>query len=238
MSINIIAAVDAGWSSLVARRAHNPKVVGSNPAPATSFPAMDLSISDTGSECYDLVITGFFVIWTFEISSFDDVVLGFRPFFVFRGVTLATLESKLEQMLIAPVEALGHSLWGIEFIQAGKHSVLRVYIDNEKGIFIDDCADVSRQVSAVLDVEDPISTEYTLEVSSPGVDRPLFNAAQYALYIGETVKVQLTMPVAGSRNLKGTVKGVEGQMLTLTVDGNELIIALDNIRKGNLIAKF
>ncbi|KIO37639.1 MULTISPECIES: ribosome maturation factor RimP [Shewanella] len=151
---------------------------------------------------------------------------------------MATLESKLEQMLIAPVEALGHSLWGLEYVQAGKHSVLRVYIDNENGIFIDDCADVSRQISAVLDVEDPISTEYTLEVSSPGVDRPLFTAEQYARYLGETVKVQLTMPVAGSRNLKGTVAGVEGQMLTLTVDGNELIIALDNIRKGNLIAKF
>ncbi|ASJ98582.1 MULTISPECIES: ribosome maturation factor RimP [Shewanella] len=151
---------------------------------------------------------------------------------------MATLESKLEQMLIAPVEALGHSLWGLEYVQAGKHSVLRVYIDNENGIFIDDCADVSRQISAVLDVEDPISNEYTLEVSSPGVDRPLFTAEQYAQYTGETVKVQLTMPVAGSRNLKGTVTGVEGQMLTLTVDGNELIIALDNIRKGNLIAKF
>jgi len=161
------------------------------------------------------------------------------PFFVFRGIaTLATLESKLEQMLTAPVEALGHSLWGIDYVQAGKHSILRVYIDNENGIFIEDCADVSRQVSAVLDVEDPISTEYTLEVSSPGVDRPLFNAAQYERYMGETVKVQLTMPVAGSRNLKGTVTGVEGQMLTLTVDGNALIIALDNIRKGNLIAKF
>lgn len=141
-------------------------------------------------------------------------------------------------MLKAPVEALGHELWGLEYIQAGKHSILRLYIDNEKGIFIEDCAETSRQVSAVMDVEDPISTEYTLEVSSPGVDRPLFTAEQYQLYVGETVKVQVTMPVAGSRNLKGTVIGVEGQMLTLSVDGNELIIALDNIRKGNLIAKF
>ncbi|MGS0727383.1 ribosome maturation factor RimP, partial [Shewanella sp. 0m-11] len=109
---------------------------------------------------------------------------------------------------------------------------------NEKGIFIEDCAEASRQVSAVLDVEDPITSEYTLEVSSPGVDRPLFTAEQYKAYIGETVKVQLTMPVAGSRNLKGTVTGVDGQMLNLSVDGNELIVALDNIRKGNLIAKF
>lgn len=141
-------------------------------------------------------------------------------------------------MLKAPVEALGHKLWGLEYIQAGKHSILRLYIDNEKGIFIEDCAEASRQVSAVMDVEDPISTEYTLEVSSPGVDRPLFTAEQYQAYIGETVKVQLTMPVAGSRNLKGTVTGVDGQMLNLSVDGNELIVALDNIRKGNLIAKF
>ncbi|GIU16793.1 ribosome maturation factor RimP [Shewanella schlegeliana] len=151
---------------------------------------------------------------------------------------MATLERKLVEMLKAPVEALGHQLWGLEYIQAGKHSILRLYIDNEKGIFIEDCAETSRQVSAVMDVEDPISTEYTLEVSSPGVDRPLFTAEQYKAYIGETVKVQLTMPVAGSRNLKGTVTGVDGQMLNLSVDGNELIVALDNIRKGNLIAKF
>ncbi|GIU43617.1 ribosome maturation factor RimP [Shewanella sairae] len=151
---------------------------------------------------------------------------------------MATLERKLVELLKAPVEALGHQLWGLEYIQAGKHSILRLYIDNEKGIFIEDCAETSRQVSAVMDVEDPISTEYTLEVSSPGVDRPLFTAEQYQAYIGETVKVQLTMPVAGSRNLKGTVTGVDGQMLNLSVDGNELTVALDNIRKGNLIAKF
>ncbi|ABZ77696.1 protein of unknown function DUF150 [Shewanella halifaxensis HAW-EB4] len=151
---------------------------------------------------------------------------------------MATLERKLVEMLKAPVEALGHQLWGLEYIQAGKHSILRLYIDNEKGIFIEDCAEASRQVSAVLDVEDPITSEYTLEVSSPGVERLLFTAEQYKAYIGETVKVQLTMPVAGSRNLKGTVTGVDGQMLNLSVDGNELIVALDNIRKGNLIAKF
>ncbi|NRB23179.1 ribosome maturation factor RimP [Shewanella sp.] len=151
---------------------------------------------------------------------------------------MATIEKKLEEMLTSPVEALGHRLWGLEYIQAGKHSILRVYIDNDKGIFIEDCAETSRQISAVLDVEDPISTEFTLEVSSPGVDRPLFSSEQYGSYIGETVKIQLTMPVAGSRNLKGTVIGVEGQTLTLSVDGNELIIALDNIRRGNLIAKF
>ncbi len=141
-------------------------------------------------------------------------------------------------MLTVPVEALGFQLWGIEYVQAGNHSVLRVFIDGENGINIEDCANVSRQVSAVLDVEDPISTEYTLEVSSPGVDRPLFTAEQYASYIGEDVKLQLTMPVAGSRNLKGAITQVDGQMLSVKVNGKELVVALDNIRKGNIIAKF
>lgn len=141
-------------------------------------------------------------------------------------------------MLKVPVEALGFQLWGIEYVQAGNHSVLRVFIDSENGINIEDCANVSRQVSAVLDVEDPISTEYTLEVSSPGVDRPLFTAEQYASYIGEDVKLQLTMPVAGSRNLKGAITQVDGQMLSVKVNGKELVVALDNIRKGNIIAKF
>lgn len=141
-------------------------------------------------------------------------------------------------MLTVPVEALGFQLWGIEYVQAGNHSVLRVFIDGENGINIEDCANVSRQVSAVLDVEDPISTEYTLEVSSPGVDRPLFTAEQYVSYIGEDVKLQLTMPVAGSRNLKGAITQVDGQMLSVKVNGKELVVALDNIRKGNIIAKF
>jgi ribosome maturation factor RimP len=151
---------------------------------------------------------------------------------------LATLESRLAEMLKVPVEALGFQLWGIEYVQAGKHSTLRVFIDGENGINIEDCANASRQVSAVLDVEDPIPTEYTLEVSSPGVDRPLFTAEQYAAYVGEDAKVQLTMPVAGSRNLKGAITKVEGQMLSLNVNGKELVVALDNIRKGNVIAKF
>ncbi len=162
----------------------------------------------------------------------------FSPFLFFRESILATLEFRLAEMLKVPVEALGFQLWGIEYVQAGKHSTLRVFIDGENGINIEDCASASRQVSAVLDVEDPIPTEYTLEVSSPGVDRPLFTAEQYAGYVGEDVKLQLTMPVDGSRNLKGAITKVDGQMLSLKANGKELVVALDNIRKGNLIAKF
>ncbi|NAU77957.1 ribosome maturation factor RimP, partial [Klebsiella pneumoniae] len=86
---------------------------------------------------------------------------------------MSTLEQKLTAMVSAPVEALGFEFVGLEFIR-GRVSTLRIYIDSEEGITVDDCADVSHQVSAVLDVEDPIQTFYNLEISSPGLERPLF----------------------------------------------------------------
>merc|ERR1711916_184587 len=107
-----------------------------------------------------------------------------RPFFRFWRFALAKLEEKLTEMLEPGVEALGFELVGIEFVRAGKHSILRVYIDHENGISVDNCADVSHQVSAILDVEDPIATEYALEVSSPGMDRPLFTIEHFAQVVG------------------------------------------------------
>jgi ribosome maturation factor RimP len=90
------------------------------------------------------------------------------------------------QALIEPsVEALGFELWGLELIAQGRFSTLRIYIESAKGITVDDCAEVSHQVSGILDVEDPITNQYTLEVSSPGVDRPLFKQAHYEQYIGQ-----------------------------------------------------
>ena len=90
-------------------------------------------------------------------------ILGIMPFFRFWRFGLSKLEQRLSEMLNPAVEALGFELLGVEFVRAGKHSILRVYIDHENGINVDDCADVSHQVSAVLDVEDPINTEYNLE---------------------------------------------------------------------------
>lgn len=99
---------------------------------------------------------------------------------------MSTLEQQLTEMLSAPVEALGFELVGIEFIRA-RQSTLRIYIDSDNGINVDDCADVSHQVSAVLDVEDPITVAYNLEVSSPGLDRPMFTAEHYTRFLGEEV---------------------------------------------------
>jgi ribosome maturation factor RimP len=148
------------------------------------------------------------------------------------------LEKNLTDMLNAPVEAIGFELVGIEFVRAGKHSTLRVFIDSEDGIDVDDCADVSRQVSAVLDVEDPISTEYNLEVSSPGMDRPLFKAEHYAKALGEEVSLKLNFPQDGRRNFKGLITESTDKAVHINVDGQEFILPLGNIAKANIVPNF
>jgi ribosome maturation factor RimP len=141
-------------------------------------------------------------------------------------------------MLTSPVEALGFELVGIEFVRAGKHSILRVFIDHENGITVDDCAEVSHQVSAVLDVEDPITTEYNLEVSSPGMDRPLFKEQHYQAVVGEVVSVRLSMPMNNRRNFKGKLISTENGVVSIEVDGQTYDLAFANIEKGNLVPTF
>ena len=141
-------------------------------------------------------------------------------------------------MLAPAVDMTGKELLGVEYISAGNNSVLRLYIDHENGINVDDCAEVSRQVSAILDVEDPISSEYSLEVSSPGVDRPLFSKAHFEQVIGETVEVKLGMPLNGRRKFKGLLEAVEGDKLIVVVDGEDYELPVSNVDRANLIAKF
>jgi len=118
------------------------------------------------------------------------------------GVQVSSKLEELQALLAPVVVALGYECWGIEFSAQGRHSMLRVYIDKEGGVLVDDCAIVSRQISGVLDVEDPIAVEYTLEVSSPGMERPLFTIEQFAKYAGEQVKIKLRSPFEGRRNFQ------------------------------------
>lgn len=141
-------------------------------------------------------------------------------------------------MLRPAVEETGKELLGLEFIAAGNNSVLRLYIEHENGIDVDDCAEVSRQVSAILDVEDPISSEYNLEVSSPGVDRPLFTLEHYQAVLGETVQVKLSIPLNGRRKFKGILESIENDTLHVVVDGEAYPLVVGNIDKANLVAKF
>ncbi len=144
--------------------------------------------------------------------------------------------------ILAPtVQSLGLELLGIEYLPAPGGATVRLYIDvpaaeaAERSVGIEDCEAVSREVSAQLDVEDPISGNYTLEVSSPGVDRPLFEAAQFARFAGEQAKVTLKLPQDGRRRLTGRIVSVEGDTVQFEVDGAAVAVALDNIEKARLV---
>ena len=151
---------------------------------------------------------------------------------------MATLEQNLQEMLQGSVEDLGCELWGIECQRAGRFMTVRLFIDKEGGVTVDDCADVSRQVSAILDVEDPIADKYNLEVSSPGLNRPLFTLPQFERYIGQDIAVHLRIPVMERRKWQGKLERIENDMVTLIVDGQEQVLVFGNIQKANVVAKF
>lgn len=147
---------------------------------------------------------------------------------------MSAREQKLQAMLEPTVTALGFELWGLEYLSQGRHSVLRLYIESESGVQVDDCARVSEQVGAFLDVEEPVSGEYVLEVSSPGVDRRLFTLKQCAAYAGEMVDVKLRRPFDGRRKFSGILRGVEEQDLVVLVDDHEYLLPFGDIDRAQL----
>jgi ribosome maturation factor RimP len=151
---------------------------------------------------------------------------------------MASKQEQLEDMIAPVVSALGCELWGLEYLTQGRYTTLRLYIDSESGVSLEDCEKVSRQVSSVLDVEDPISGEYTLEVSSPGMDRPLYTPEQYARYIGETVNLRLRVPVEGRRRFKGTLRAVENDAILVAVDNQDYSLSIETIDKANIVPRF
>ncbi len=147
---------------------------------------------------------------------------------------MAGREQKIESLLAPTIEAMGFELWGLEYLSQGRHTLLRLYIDGENGITVDDCAEVSRQVSGIMDVEDPISGEYTLEVSSPGVDRLLFKPDHYLAYVGEWIEMRLRTPYEGRRKFKGTLKGLEGEDVVVQIDDEEFLLPIDSVEKAQV----
>lgn len=151
---------------------------------------------------------------------------------------MATKESTLKTLIEPTITAMGFDLWGIDYLAQGQHSRLVIYIDHTDGITVDHCADVSRQISALLDVEDPISGQYNLEVSSPGMDRPLFTIDQFAAYAGHTVNVRLTAPFEGRRKFKGLLAGVEGDEVLLQLDDEEYGFPVETIDRAQIVPRF
>jgi ribosome maturation factor RimP len=148
---------------------------------------------------------------------------------------------QLQGLLAPAIDALGLdvTLWGIEFTSGPSSALLRVYIEAaERPVTLEDCETVSRQISALLDVEDPIPGNYTLEVSSPGMARPLFSPAQFARYIGEQVKITLGMAIDNRRRLQGVISAVEGNDIVVTTEAGPVAFAHGNVQKAKLVPQY
>lgn len=144
--------------------------------------------------------------------------------------------TEISELLAPTVAALGLELLGVEFAPTGNSALLRIYIDApERHVAIEDCEAVSREVSAVLDVEDPITSAYTLEVSSPGIDRPLFTPAQFARFVGEQAKLTLRLAQDGRRRFIARITGVEGDVVLLSHEAGDMRVRHDNIEKARLV---
>ena len=149
---------------------------------------------------------------------------------------MSNRSTDIATMLAPSVEALQLELLGVELAASGTNALLRLYIDAPgRAVVIEDCEAVSREVSAVLDINDPIASHYTLEVSSPGIDRPLFAVAQFAKHIGETVKLTLQIPLDGRRRLQGAIMGVDGDVVRLKTETAEVSVQHENIEKARLV---
>lgn len=147
-------------------------------------------------------------------------------------------EAKIFELLEPTVTALDCQLWGIEYSAQAKHATLRIFIDKKGGVDIEDCERVSRQVSGILDVEDPVGTAYTLEVSSPGMDRRLFRLEQFKEYVGSLVKIRLRSNYEGRRNFKGRLAGVENDEIVIQQDNEEYLFPFELLDKAQIVPEF
>jgi ribosome maturation factor RimP len=164
--------------------------------------------------------------------------MGLAPIFCLWGV-MQKAPGGLVELVERTVTPMGYEVVGVELAGSGERGrVLRVYIDQEEGITLDDCAAVSHQLSGVLDVEDPIREHYRLEVSSPGLDRPLFTPAQFERFAGHEVRIRLARLIDRRRKLSGVLRGLRGDAVLVEVEGTELAIPLVDIESARLVPEF
>jgi ribosome maturation factor RimP len=159
------------------------------------------------------------------------------PFFVWIGFN--SMRDALMRLLEPPIEALNYELVDVEFAQAGRGGVLRIFIDRRAedsslGITVDDCANVSHAVSQVLEIQDPIKGHYTLEVSSPGFDRILRTRAHFERFVGERIFAELKLPIDGRRRFVGVLKSIAEDAVVVEVDGKAHSLPLERIQKARL----
>jgi len=169
--------------------------------------------------------------------------MGFRPIFYFWDKWLGLLlkvrsemsRDALIRLLEPTIEQLGYELADLEWRQGGRNGLLRIYIDRDGGVDVDDCGAVSRQVSAILDVEDPLPGHYTLEVSSPGLDRTLTKPAHFRRFTGQDIRVKLRFPLDGRRNFRGALVSADDEKIKVDVDGQSFSLPLATIESARLV---
>ncbi|HCU05755.1 MAG: ribosome maturation factor RimP [Gammaproteobacteria bacterium GWE2_42_36] len=136
--------------------------------------------------------------------------------------------------LIQPtITAMGYEFIGLDYLPQGRYALLRIYVDKAQGILVDDCSRISQQVSALLDVENPIATSYTLEVSSPGIERPLFTLDQFKRCLNEKIVVRLKAPLEGQRNFQGILVDVSDCIILLQCEDKTVTLPFDLVSKAH-----
>ncbi len=148
---------------------------------------------------------------------------------------LGIMLNRLRELIQPIAEAFQKTLWGIEVLSSGKSSIVRVYIDSSKGVNVEDCADISRQISSLLDVESFLPERYVLEVSSPGLNRKLFEISQYSAYIGEKVRISLKAPFEERKNYSGILTKIEEYDVVIEAGDEEFTFPFEVIEKGHLV---
>ena len=147
-------------------------------------------------------------------------------------------ETSLKELFEPVIESLGFEYWGLELLNHGRNLKIRLYIEAEEGVGIDDCALVSEHISDLLDVEVDLATDYRLEVSSPGMDRILFCENHYARYVGERVELKLLKMFDGQKNYQGLLKGTEDDCVVIEVKEEEYLFPIEDIGKIRVIPIF
>ena len=151
---------------------------------------------------------------------------------------MADVEASIRNIIQAQIEEDGYELVNIEMRSDGEASILRIYIDKPEGINIDDCAGTSKKIAVLLDVEDPVSDKYILEVSSPGIERPLFTEKDFIRFKGKEILLFTKNKIGNRRKFKGQIKTFENGVLDLLCDGQIVKINYEEIKKTNLVYDF
>lgn len=150
----------------------------------------------------------------------------------------SSVTNELWRILQPTVAGMGYEFVGVEYVGKAHRSTLRVYIDAPHGITLEDCETVSRQISGLLDVEDPVTGAYDLEVSSPGMDRPLFRPEDYARFAGQRIKIRLAIPSNGRRNFAGKLLGISDDLVRIEVDGQIFELDYEQIERTRLVPRY